>query len=313
VIGLTRDARTALLVLCGLLLVIAGLFQLLAFFPLSGLGLSTVLALAIVVPGIVLVALGLVRIRPTWPIILLALCSALLIIVSAGLMAFLIPGYYVRLEEKKISITDVPAPIEEICLSASTDIGALSLSTMENKTLLVSVRFRMTVEEEPVFTYKLRGTRLIVMASSKLSSMEIWIAGWVNWSAHVSTGLGGVEAEVNATNLVSLSLRTSLGAISLNVEAAYLTNNCTISASTSLGSVEADVRISPLAVPPVGCEVEAKTSLGSIDHEVEGFEVISKERGHLLLRSEGFESATRVLRIEMSTSLGSIDVVAKRA
>jgi len=305
--------RTALLVLCGLLLVIAGLFQLFAFFPLSSLGLSAVLALIMIVPGIVLLALGLARVRPTRLIILLALCSDFLIIVSAGLMAFLIPGYYVKLEERSITVADVAGPVEEICLSASTDMGALSFSTTENKTLLVLVRFRMTVAEEPGFSYELEGARLIVKASSRLSSMEIWVASWLNWSAHVSTGLGAVEAKVNATNLVSLSLKTSVGAISLAVEATGLTNNCTISAGTSLGSVEANVRISALVAPPSGCEIEARTSLGSIDHEVEGFEVVSKDRGYLLLRSEGFEKATGILRVKLSTSLGSVDVVAKRA
>ena len=309
---MARDTRTALLVLCGLLIVIAGLFQLLAFFPLSGLGLTTTISLAIIVPGAILMGLGLARAKPIWPVLLLALCSALLIVVSAGLMAFLIPGYYARLEERKLTIADVQGPIEEICLSASTDMGAMSISTTENKTLLVLVRFRMTVEEEPTFTYELKGTRLVVMASSRLSSMEIWVASWLNWSAHISTRLGAVEAKVNATNLVSLLLETSLGAISLSVDAITITNNCTISANTIVGSVEADVRIGAPTAPPLGCEIEARTSLGSIDHEMEGFEVILKDRGHLLVRSKGFESATRVLRIELFTSLGSVDVVARR-
>ena len=311
-VGLTRDARTALLVLCGLLLVIAGLFQLLAFFPLSGLGLSAITALVIIVPGVVLVALGLARVRPAGPAILLALCSALLIVVSSGLMAFLIPGYHVRVEERGITITDVPGPIEELCLSVSTDAGALTISTVENKTLILLVRFRMTVEEEPTFACELEDGRLVAIASSRLSSVEILVASWLNWSVKASTGLGAIEAKVNATNMMSLSLRSSLGAISLSVEAMRLTNNCTVSASTSLGSLEADVRIGVPVAPSLGCEIEAKTSLGSIDHEVEGFEVVSKDRGYLLLRSEGFESATRVLLIKLSTSLGSVDVVAKR-
>ena len=309
---MARDVRTALLILCGLLLIMAGLFQLLAFFPLSALGFDAAIALLIIVPGIILTALGLAKARPAWAIGLLALCSALLIAVSSGLTAFLTPGYYARLEERELTVADVPSPVEEVRVSVSTDVGAISVSTTENRTLLVAVKFRMAAEEKPTFSYELVGTSLTVVASARLSSVDITVASWLNWSARVRTGLGAIEASVNATNLVDLLLESSLGAISLAVEAPRLSNNCTIVVRTSLGSVDADVHLGAPAARPVGCEVEVKTSLGSIDLTVDGFEVASRDRGYLLLRSEGFEAAERVLYIRLSTSLGSIDVVARR-
>lgn len=309
---MARDVRTALLILCGLLLIMAGLFQLLAFFPLSVLGFDAAIALLVIVPGIILMALGLAKAGPAWAIGLLALCSALLIAVSSGLTAFLTPGYYARLEERELTVADVPGPVEEVRVSVSTDVGAISVSTTENRTLLVAVKFRMAAEEKPTFSYELVGTSLTVVASARLSSVDITVASWLNWSARARTGLGAIEASVNATNLVDLLLESSLGAISLAVEAPRLSNNCTIVVRTSLGSVDADVHLGAPAARPVGCEVEVKTSLGSIDLTVDGFEVASRDRGYLLLRSEGFEAAERVLYIRLSTSLGSIDVVARR-
>ena len=304
-----KDARTALTVLSGLLLIVAGVLHMLSFFPLAGLDLGTIVALAIIVPGIVLLLLGLLGIRPGGSAVLLAVCAALLVVVSSGLTAFLTPGFYTKVEERTLTPADLPGPVEELRLSVETDVGSIQLSTTDNRSLLIAVRFLMRVAEEPKLEYELVNGCLRVSASADTASLEVIVASWLTWAAELKTDLGSIEAHVNATLLSGLVLESSLGSIELAVQAHWLASNCSIEARSSLGSVEATV----LVGAEVGCEIEARTSLGSVDHEAEGFEEISSGWGYLLLRSEEFEEASRVLRLSLSTSLGSVDVSARRA
>ena len=304
-----KDARTALTVLSGLLLIVAGVLHMLSFFPLAGLDPGAIVALAIIVPGIVLLLLGLLGIRPGGSAVLLAVCAALLVVVSSGLTAFLTPGFYTKVEERTLTPADLPGPVEELRLSVETDVGSIQLSTTDNRSLLIAVRFLMRVAEEPKLEYELVNGCLRVSASADTASLEVIVASWLTWAAELKTDLGSIEAHVNATLLSGLVLESSLGSIELAVQAHWLASNCSIEARSSLGSVEATV----LVGAEVGCEIEARTSLGSVDHEAEGFEEISSGWGYLLLRSEEFEEASRVLRLSLSTSLGSVDVSARRA
>ncbi len=304
-----KDAKTVLTVLSGLLLIVAGVLHMFSFFPLAGLDPGAIVALAIIVPGIVLLLLGLLGIRPGGSAVLLAVCAALLVVVSSGLTALLTPGFYTKVEERTLTPADLPGPVEELRLSVETDVGSIQLSTTDNRSLLIAVRFLMRVAEEPRLEYELVNGCLRVSASADTASLEVIVASWLTWAAELKTDLGSIEAHVNATLLSGLVLESSLGSIELAVQAPRLASNCSIEARSSLGSVEATV----LVGAEVDCEIEARTSLGSVDHEAEGFEEVSSGWGYLLLRSEGFEEASRVLHLSLLTSLGSVDVSARRA
>ena len=164
-------------------------------------------------------------------------------------------------------------------------------------------------EEGEVLKHEVVNGLLIINITISFSSVEVFVADWLPWSAEFKTGLGSIEAVVNATNLRSLSISSSMGSVSLDIEALELAQNCSISISTALGSV--DLRV--LVGPEVGCSIGAETGLGSVDKELTGFRVVREGVSYLHVRSVNYKSAEVFLSLELKTSLGSIDITARRA
>ena len=311
--GAREDVRTGLIVLTGLLFLLAGTLQAAGFFPLASLGPRSAIALAILTLGAVLLILGLARVRHGGAALLLAISACVLMITASGLMALaaLTPGLYMHVEE--ITTADV-GPVSELVLSVDVDMGALEIYTTGNKSLLVRVEF-MTVKGAS-FSFGCSWSSdgvLRAEASAPSASVRIFVADRLPWTLRARTDMGVVSGQVNATFLKELRVRTATGSVELSISAEALalnatTANATVIAETSTGSVELVVDTGP----EVGCLIQVHTALGSLDHEEEGYEVLSEERGRLVLRSEGYEEASAHLFITAKTALGSVEVKAER-
>ena len=291
----------------GLLLVLAGSLHLLRAFPLLGLGAKLSISLAIVVAGLILLALGLLGVKPGWAALLLALSSSLLVLVASGLTAIFSPGYYVGVRNVVFPVDEVE-PVEAISLSCSVGTGSVKISTTGDKDIYVSVAILTVLPEEPTLTHEVKDGRLIIDISGSWCSLELLVADWLEWSANITSETGSIEASVNATCLRWLSLWTSTGSISLSVEAIGLAGNSTVEASTITGGVRAEVVIGG----QVGCEIKARSTFGRIRPKLDGFRTMYSKHGSCLLRSEDFELANQVLRVALNTTMGSVDVVARR-
>ena len=300
------NAKFVLLMLSGALLVIAGLMQLLSFFPLSGLGLLKALGIAFVLSGIIFLALGFLRVKIGGSALLLAASLCALLMISSGVATILTPGK-LKAHVEEITTADVGS-VSELVLSCDTGLGSIELYSTSNRSSLVLAEFYLSPGEKPVFEYEVADGKLSVLVKASSSPIKLFVADWLPWTLGAETSFGSVKACLNATFLRSLSVETSLGSIELAIEAEYLAHNCTINAWTGLGSVELRLAVGP----SVGAEVRASTSLGSIGRELEGFEVISSGWNYLLIRSEGYEGAERFMAASVGTSLGSVEVRAER-
>lgn len=305
--GARADEKTVLLMLAGLLLLLAGVFQVMSYFPLADLGIRNAVALALVAPGVLLLIAGLTRVRHKGSAFLLALALGVLVVVSSGLTAILVPGRPTRVVVREVTTSEV-WPVEEVHVSLDVQAGALEIYTTHNRSLLVRVEFCTSVTQEPVFEYSVANGVLHVRASCPQASACIIVADWLPWSLSAETHMGAVEGDVNATCLRELVLETSMGSISMGVLAEELIGNCTVRLETSMGSLN----VSAITGPEVGCLLEARTHLGSLDHEEEGYEVLSAGRSHIVLRSEGYEEASAFLHVSAETHMGSVEVRAER-
>lgn len=309
-----KDARTGLLMLTGFLFLTAGILQATRFFPLASSPLSSVIALAMLVPGIVLLLLGLLRVKHVGSAILLALATCVLVLVASGLTAFVVPGYRPHVVVEEVTTADVVGA-SEIVLSVEVQVGSLEIYTTSNRSLLLRVEF-YTATRGASFSFSWSFSPaegvLKAEASAPSAAICIFVADWLPWTVKAKTETGSVTVQVNATFLKDLHVKTSTGSVKMAISALKLasntTTNATVVAETSLGSVEMAVSTGAT----VGCLVEARTSLGSLDHEEEGYEVLVERHGELVLRSEGYEGASAYLTISVKTSLGSVDITAER-
>jgi len=311
-VGAREDVRTGLVVLAGLLFLLAGVLQAAGFFPLAFLGLRSAVALAILTLGAVLLILGLARVRHGGAALLLAISACVLMITASGLMALVTPAPRLYTHVREITTADVGA-VSELALSVDVDVGALELYTTENRSLLVRVEFLTVKGASFSFGWSSGDGVLRAEASAPSASVRVFVADWLPWTLRARTGVGAVSGQVNATFLKELRVRTATGSVELSIWAEEpalnaTATNATVVAETSMGSVELAVSTGP----EVGCLVQVQTALGSVDHEEEGYEVLSEERGRLVLRSEGYEEASAYLSISAKTALGSVEVRAER-
>ena len=165
------------------------------------------------------------------------------------------------------------------------DVGALEVYTTGNKSLLVRVEFLTVKGASFSFGWSWSSDGVLrAEASAPSASVRIFVADWLPWTLRARTDMGAVSGQVNATFLRELRVRTATGSVELAVDTG----------------------------PEVGCLIQVHTALGSLDHKEEGYEVLSEERGRLVLRSEGYEEASAYLSITAKTALGSVEVKAER-
>ncbi len=297
------EARDALLVLSGILFILSGCFYVAGFFPLRGLPLETVVAMGLVASGAILAILGFLKVRNGGPAVLLIVSLVVLLVVSTGIPA--VPTRAAKPVVRSVGPADVGA-VSGLVIRCDVDLGSVEIHTTGNRSLYIKAVCYTNASGS--FRYEVVGGLLVVNISLRSSPLELYVADWLPWSAHVDSGLGSVEAHLNATNLRSLVLSSDLGSIELHVEARSLTHNCTIKVEAALGSVELDLRVGG----DVGCQVEARTGLGSVEKELSGFTVVEERWNYLCVRSSGFEKASKFMYVVAESSLGSVEVRAGR-
>ncbi|OYT52149.1 hypothetical protein B6U66_02670 [Candidatus Bathyarchaeota archaeon ex4484_135] len=301
--GSALEAREILLILSGLLFITSGCFYITGFFPLSSLPLETVIAISMVLSGAVLAILGLLRVRNGGPAVLLVLSLVVLLVASTGILA--VSTRAAKPFVKSVGPGDVGA-VSGLVLECDVDLGSVEIRSTSGRDFYVRAVYYTNASGS--LRYEVVDGLLVVNISLSSSPLELYVADWLPWSADVDTDMGSIEAYLNATNLKSLVLSSSLGSVELHIEAASLTSNCTIRVQTSLGSIQLDAEVGE----EVGCQIEARTSLGSLDKELNGFTVVEERWNYLCIRSSSFEEASKFMYVSVRTVLGSVEVRARR-
>jgi hypothetical protein len=308
--------------LAGIVFLLAGLFVYYRI-PVGPLG------LALVIAGVVVIAIPLLGHRPQGGDVALFIIALIVLAASTGAYSY---------RGMRVAVFSAPATafhVNRVDLSASTNLGSIAIESSTNSDLAYSVTFTTS----PVFglfpfatnytlTNETRGGVLFLNASSSAASISVTLGpsyvaninasantGSVDlsWAENVTLGdvslssnTGSVDANLVTSGIRSLSMTTNTGSVDLR--SSYLAPGAArvpLTLSTNTGSVSLNVRIPSTSA----MTIDASTSIGSVSHGLQGFTVSQSSTNNRLSATYGEMSmAADSFVVSASTSTGSVSL-----
>lgn len=306
----------------GLLLLLAGVVVI------SGATFPYALPVLLVAAGVIIIAAGLFRIRPTFPAFVVFLVG----IIVLGLAA---SPYGFRPATEIHELTTSQATVDEATVLCSVSTGNIRVSFTSNETLIYRIvftkYFSFLTQPKVNFNDSVVDDKLTVNASSTTVDVDITLNQNLKSSLSLTTSTGNIRAEVpttaskvekmtlttttgnvwmnitNTSQLQNLIAKTTTGNVEAYVKSSFQTRDANVQLSTTTGRVKLN-----LDVIYIESDIKASTTTGNVNvNNIQGFSIISQTRTSFHARTPEYGlSSFKKLDVSASTTTGNVDISA---